>query len=360
MNLFASSQADLIILILFITLCSAIVAMSFYFLRQTQRHNTQLIGTMRDSYEKQLYTMNNNLSASMDRWKDVNHLLLGSEAVPLSASKDSSVQYSSFLKANGIQSDEIEPDPELVFVLTPFNNLYDEVFKVIRTTCMDIGLKCYRGDEHFIKGEILPHILKLLCKATVVIANIEGRNPNVFYELGLAHAMDKNTLLLTKTVESLPIDVKTKKIIVYQNIRELQSMLKDELLKLAYQQKNIYSAHMKTDSTIINEQHLFPMSVVINGTSYFKKQGMSGYLLYEPDMTVDRFLDSVYSFFLRRGGDIRAHTYGNKWLLMDSDLGRVFHNIGYDYSKSYDHNTDERPIKSVGIDAGMVLEVIKP
>ena len=66
----------------------------------------------------------------------------------------------------------------------------------------------------------------------IVIANIDGRNPNVFYELGLAHAMDKNTILLSKFKQDLPVDIKSKYMIIYRNISMLENELKKELLKI--------------------------------------------------------------------------------------------------------------------------------
>ncbi len=231
-------QSDMIIITVFVTMFSMMIALLMIILWQTQRHNKELIGTMRDSYEKQIYLMNDKLTASMDRWKDVNHLVIGSQRKQVAATSPSPVHFSTFLKANGILREDIELEPDLVFILMPFNNRYDPVYKIIQEACQGVGLRCMRGDEEFIRGDILPHILKIMCKANVVIANIDGRNANVFYELGLAHAMDKNTLLVSKTVEDLPIDVKSKKIIVYQNLAKLGLLLKDELLRLAYTRKN--------------------------------------------------------------------------------------------------------------------------
>ena len=221
------------LIITFIPLLFAIIVYVLMFLlKNTQKQNKELINTMRDSFEKQIYAMNKQLELSMDRWEDVNHLLLSSQnAQPLTPQLNQ-VHFSQFLKANGIEPEEIEVDPKLVFVLSPFNNLFNDVFNEIRKTCLDVGFQCYRGDEEFLKsGDILRHLLKLLCKASIVIVNIEGRNPNVFYELGLAHAMDKNTILISKTIEAIPIDLKSKRFIIYQNLNELSLKLKDELLK---------------------------------------------------------------------------------------------------------------------------------
>lgn len=239
------SKSDLMVISLFISLFSVIIAFLFYMLRHMQKTNTELISTMRDSYEKQIYMMNDKLTASIDRWQDVNHLLLSSQNnqneyanCKNDYSKINEVYLSKFLKANGIKSNDLKTESKLVFVLTPFNNRFSNSFDVIKDVCMSVGLTCMRGDEEFMRSDILPHILRLMCKSSIVIANIEGRNPNVFYELGLAHAFDKKTLLISKTTEHLPIDIKSKRIVVYSNHKELKCQLKDELIKIAYDNSN--------------------------------------------------------------------------------------------------------------------------
>lgn len=229
---------DLLVVALFVSLFSLIITILLVILKHMQRTNKELIGTMRDSYEKQIYMMNDKLTASMDRWQDVNHLLISSQSEKLDSDISGKVYLSKFLKANGINEKDIKTDPKLVFVLTPFNNRFSRAYEVIQDVCMTVGLKCMRGDEDFLRSDILPHILKLICKAGIVIGNIEGRNPNVFYELGLAHAMDKKTLLISKTTENLPIDIKSKRIIVYPNHHTLRTSLKNELLKIAFENKN--------------------------------------------------------------------------------------------------------------------------
>ena len=234
----------------FLSVFSVLITLLMFILKENQRKNKDLINTMRDSYEKQIYLMNDRLTASMDRWKDVNHLVIGSQVNQRNVEPSRKVHLSSFLVANGINKEDIKPEPDLVFILTPFNKRFDKAYDAIRKTCHSIGLRCLRGDEEFIRGDILPHILKIMCKANIVIANISGRNANVFYELGLAHAMDKNTLLVSKTVEELPLDVQSKKIIIYKNYDELVILLKDELLRLAFT-KNLL---MFDDSIYIDKQ----------------------------------------------------------------------------------------------------------
>ena len=63
----------------------------------------------------------------------------------------------------------------------------------------------------------LDRIYNQIAKADPVIADMTGRNPNVFYEVGYAHALDKPTVLLTQKADDIPFDLKHFPDIVYES-----------------------------------------------------------------------------------------------------------------------------------------------
>lgn len=193
--------------------------------------NQAILESIRNSIEKQIYSLNDRLIKNEERWRDVNHLLLRDEYIgnntPISNSRQT--YYSDFLKANGITQNDLLIDNRLIFILTPFHDNYSEDYKVIRETCAQSGFNAYRGDENYIKGDIFPEMLKLIVKANLIIANINGRNSNVLYELGIAQALDKPVILISREPEKLPIDIKSKKFLIYRNYTELQEMIRKEL-----------------------------------------------------------------------------------------------------------------------------------
>lgn len=204
-----------------------------------EENSRAVIESMRGSFEKRLYEMTERLTSTDDRWRDVNHLLIESQkSLDSTESPSNEIYLSEFIKSNGLTEKDLDVDKKLIFVLTPFHERYEHIYETIQSVCQSAGFKCIRGDEQFLKGDILHHILKGLAKCNIVIANIEGRNPNVLYELGLAHAMDKNTILLSKSVGDLPVDIKSKRILVYSQESDLRSSLKDELLKVLVADKN--------------------------------------------------------------------------------------------------------------------------
>jgi hypothetical protein len=52
--------------------------------------------------------------------------------------------------------------------------------------------------------------------AIFLIADCTGRNPNVFYEIGIAHAIGKQTILISQTIDDVPFDLRHLRIVVYE------------------------------------------------------------------------------------------------------------------------------------------------
>lgn len=224
-----------ILLIASVSILIALIVLILYFLLKRSRYDEERkrvsLESIRDSLEKEIYTLNDRLIQNEERWRDVNHLLLRREYVenntPITNSRRT--YYSDFLKANGITENDLLIDNKLIFILTPFNDKYFEDYKVIRESCSSQGYRCIRGDEHNIKGDIFPEMLKLIVKANLIIANVNGRNPNVLYELGIAQALDKPVILISRNPNELPIDIKSKRFLVYSNYKELNELIRQEL-----------------------------------------------------------------------------------------------------------------------------------
>lgn len=102
------------------------------------------------------------------------------------------------------------------FVLMPFSPSYDAEYKrVIQPAVQAAGLECIRGDEIYSKPQITADIWKSLRAARVVIAELTGRNSNVFYELGLTHAIGKPAIILTRNEDDVPFDLKGLRYVYY-------------------------------------------------------------------------------------------------------------------------------------------------
>ncbi|MDQ3798977.1 MAG: nucleoside 2-deoxyribosyltransferase [Acidobacteriota bacterium] len=115
------------------------------------------------------------------------------------------------------------------FVLMPFSEEFDDVYRLgIKEACDKAGAYCERVDEQIFSERILDRVYNQIAKADLIVADMSGRNPNVFYEVGYAHALGKLTILLTKNADDIPFDLKHFTHIVYGT---KISILRDELEK---------------------------------------------------------------------------------------------------------------------------------
>ena len=196
-----------------------------------EARNRAQLEEMRAMLEMRIYELNDRLLATETRWNDVNHLLVSSQQATVEPDvQPHKVPLTNFLKAMGITQDDLEIEDNLAFVLTPFHSHYDEAYSSIVSACRQAGFRCLRGDEEYVEGDLLAHVLRLLVRARVVVANVSGRNPNVFYELGIANALDKSTILVSEGIEDVPFDIRSRRIILYEKSDDLQEMLSGALL----------------------------------------------------------------------------------------------------------------------------------
>lgn len=105
-----------------------------------------------------------------------------------------------------------------IFVLMPFDSVFDDIYNFgIKQTANKCGFYCERVDEQIFEGSILSRIYNQIEKADIIIADLSNKNPNVFYETGYAHALNKNVILLTQKSEDIPFDLKHYPHIIYKN-----------------------------------------------------------------------------------------------------------------------------------------------
>lgn len=102
------------------------------------------------------------------------------------------------------------------FIVMPFSLEWsNEVHRALVTVCRAAGVAPVRGDDVFTPTDILDDIWKGLTGADFVVADITGRNPNVLYELGIAHTLAKPVLILSRNAGDIPIDLATRRVILY-------------------------------------------------------------------------------------------------------------------------------------------------
>ena len=116
----------------------------------------------------------------------------------------------------------------------PFDASFNDIYEFgIKGACLDAGLYCERVDEQVFLGSMLERIYSQISRADILVADMTGRNANVFYEVGYAHALGKNVVLLTSIAQDIPFDLKHFPHIVYGNeIKTLKASLARNLSHL--------------------------------------------------------------------------------------------------------------------------------
>ena len=121
------------------------------------------------------------------------------------------------------------------FILMPFKG-FDPVHEAIRTAIENAGLEPLRADDIFTTGAVLEKILRHIAEAEVVVADLTGKNANVFYETGIAHTVKDNVVLLAQDIEDIPVDLRPFEYIVYEQdpdgLQILSERLGDVIAKL--------------------------------------------------------------------------------------------------------------------------------
>ncbi len=118
--------------------------------------------------------------------------------------------------AREIKKKSIDSDENYCFVIMPFGGWLDDYYRSVYSPAIQsAGLKPHRADDLFRPSTIVNDIWAYTKKAKVLLADLTGKNPNVFYELGLAHALAKPAILVAETMEDIPFDLRALRVILY-------------------------------------------------------------------------------------------------------------------------------------------------
>jgi hypothetical protein len=171
----------------------------------------------------------------------------------------------------------------------PFDVEFNEMYDHLKSLIGD-DFQVLRGDDLLNQQAILKDIVLLIHESDLIIADLSGLNPNVFYELGLAHALRKNVILLTQDIGELPFDLRSYRTIEYSThfakIKELEEKLK-HILK-GVQDNTVSFGNPVSDWLPFGKEAEVNRSLSSEVTNTFKEDAIST----EPHLPEDRgFLD---------------------------------------------------------------------
>lgn len=123
-----------------------------------------------------------------------------------------------------------------VSAMMPFDAGFNAVNETFERTARALGLQYHRADDIWIHDHIMQDIVELIDRSKVVIADCTGRNANVFYEIGIAHTLGRNVILVTQDNADIPFDLRALRHLRYlnneQGLADLQRQLSARIREL--------------------------------------------------------------------------------------------------------------------------------
>lgn len=103
-----------------------------------------------------------------------------------------------------------------VALMMPFKPELDNVHDTIRIACNELGLTCVRADQVWANPTVMQDVFDLIYSSKCVVVDLTGLNPNVMYELGLAHALGAVVIPICSTETNSPFDIAHHRHIKYK------------------------------------------------------------------------------------------------------------------------------------------------
>jgi hypothetical protein len=128
-------------------------------------------------------------------------------------------------------------EPSLMSAMMPFHPHFDAVYATLKRTAEAAGLRCRRADDIWENPAVMQDVVSLIDRSRVIVCDCTGRNPNVFYEAGIAHALGREVILITQNDADIPFDLRHLRYVSYLNngegLNSLSTRLAPRLLELA-------------------------------------------------------------------------------------------------------------------------------
>lgn len=128
------------------------------------------------------------------------------------------------------------PREDLVGVMMPFDERFTPVYVALREAVADSGMECVRADDIWEEDHVMQDIANLIARSRVIIADLSGKNPNVFYETGIAHTLGRDVIQITQSGEDVPFDLKALRYVRYlpngEGLGDLKRQVTARLLSL--------------------------------------------------------------------------------------------------------------------------------
>ncbi len=116
-------------------------------------------------------------------------------------------------------------------VMMPFDGKFSGTYAAIRAVCSRLHIECKRADDIWDNSILIQDVFDLIYTSRVVITDFTDRNPNVFYETGIAHTLGKIVIPITQAVGDIPFDLRHHRALTYLGNSEGLAKLERDLEK---------------------------------------------------------------------------------------------------------------------------------
>ena len=120
-----------------------------------------------------------------------------------------------------------------IFVIMPFDTEFNSVYQdIIKATLEAENHSVKRADDASTHQNILKGVIQDISDADLVIADLTTQNANVFYELGIAHSLRTPTIQIAQSMDDVPFDLRSYRVITYSEHHVAAKKLSGDILEL--------------------------------------------------------------------------------------------------------------------------------
>lgn len=116
-------------------------------------------------------------------------------------------------------------EPLLASAMMPFDAAFNDVYAAIQLAAANAGLHCRRADDIWENPLVMQDVASLIDRSRVVVCDCTGKNPNVFYEAGIAHTLGREVILIAQNEHDIPFDLRHLRFVRYLNNAEGRTAL---------------------------------------------------------------------------------------------------------------------------------------